>query len=234
MTDVSVITVTDGKNSLFTLIDSIKGQKLDVECKIRHLILWDEKRAEKSTFILDTSPFDIQIDDGFYSSNCFILKNFKTSGKSNASALRAVGLMVASTEFVTFADDDITWEDNHISSMLSSISNNQWTFCKRNIWTKINDTEFEYLGIDEFESVGEESKLPYKTINNNCLMFKRRYGTSAACLYRETQDMNDDRLMYEFLMKYAPMRSQTNMATVNQVCPDRLVKFFRDGCTKPK
>lgn len=231
--NLTVITVTDGKDSLFSLIDSMKNQGLPV----RHLIIWDDKRAGK--FLSEgvppvVTPLDIETKDELYSANCIVLKNFTTTGKSNASALRAVGLMASSTPWVTFADDDVIWEDGHLSSMMAEMGKeeNQWVFCKRNIWAKLPDGNFEYLGVDEFESVGEKSKLPYKTINNNCLMFKRRYGTSAACLYRETQDLNDDRLMYEFLMKYAPIHGETNLPTVSQVCPERLTKFFRDGCTK--
>jgi hypothetical protein len=69
-------------------------------------------------------------------------------------------------------------------------------------------------------------------VDNNCMIFKRRFGTSAAVLYRETREYNDDRLMYAFLKKHAGEAGKTNAATINQVCPESLVDFFRNGCVK--
>ena len=69
-------------------------------------------------------------------------------------------------------------------------------------------------------------------VDNNCMIFKRKYGVSAACLYRNTEDYNDDRLMYNFLKQYAGVPAINIKASVNQVCPERLVEFFRTNCTK--
>jgi hypothetical protein len=38
--------------------------------------------------------------------------------------------------------------------------------------------------------------------------------------------------MYNFLMKYAFEPAKSELVTVNQVCPDRLVEFFSTNCTK--
>jgi len=38
--------------------------------------------------------------------------------------------------------------------------------------------------------------------------------------------------MYSFLKKYAGEPARTEKATVNQVCPERLEKMFRQYCTK--
>jgi len=64
------------------------------------------------------------------------------------------------------------------------------------------------------------------------MMFRRRFGSSAAPLYREVSEYCDDRLMYEFLKTYAGEPGKTNLATINQICPDKLVDFFRNNCTK--
>jgi hypothetical protein len=114
--------------------------------------------------------------------------------------------------------------------MVEAIENKNWAFCKRKIWTTLPNGQFEYLGIDEFESVGESAKTPYKMVDNNCMIFRRRFGVSAACLYRETKEYNDDRLMYAFLKKYAGGPGKTNEASINQVCPKKLENMFRTHC----
>ena len=75
------------------------------------------------------------------------------------------------------------------------------------------------------------SSVVLKSTGEACMMFKRKYGVSAACLYRETTEYNDDRLMYDFLKKYAGEPGKTLTATINQVCPKKLEQFFRKNCT---
>jgi glycosyltransferase involved in cell wall biosynthesis len=134
----------------------------------------------------------------------------------------------AQTEYVTFADSDVWWEKNHLSSMLNCINGGPWAYCKRKIWANEND----YIGIDNFESVGDEAtkKVPYEMVDNNCMIFSRRLGASGAVLYRETKDYNDDRLFYKFLKQYGGVPNKTNEATINQVCPKKLEKMFRENC----
>jgi hypothetical protein len=224
MSIISIITPTTGKESLEDLIESIKIQPVSVN----HIVLWDKFRDGTIT-----PDMLLQYATNQYSVNNIVMNdNFITNSKAKGSSLRAIGLMAANTDFVTFADDDVIWEQNHLESMLSTFENKNWVFCKRKIWAKLLDNNFEYLGIDDFESVGEEAKTPYKMVDNNCMMFKRKYGVSASPLYRETQDYNDDRLFYDFMKKYAGEPGKTLLPTINQVCPSRLTEFFRAGCTK--
>lgn len=230
---ITVITPTTGKDSLFNLIESVKSQGVPVE----HLLMWDDFRQgqfEGKTPLNNPSNLE---DESYerdlnYEIKSIVIKGNMVQGDAKGSALRAIGLMAAKGEYVTFADDDVIWEKNHLATMLKSIEGKQWAFCKRRIWTKLPDGNFEFLGTDNFESVGEEAKTPYKMVDNNCMMFSRRFGTSAAVLYRETVDYNDDRLMYDFLKKHAGLPGKTMEATINQVCPDKLVSFFRTNCTK--
>jgi hypothetical protein len=70
-------------------------------------------------------------------------------------------------------------------------------------------------------------------VDNNCLIFKRRLGSSGAVLYRENNgEYNDDRKMYAFLKQYGGIPGKTNKATVNQICPTRLIPMFKENCTK--
>lgn len=223
---VTIITPTTGKTSLLNLIESISRQKVPVN----HLILWDDKRGE--TVVLPETINDTDYLDAYgYLINNIVIKGEMVQGDALGSSLRAIGLMAANTPYVTFADDDIMWEENHLETMLMSIKDKNWAFCKRKIWTKLPNGQYEFLGIDEFESVGEAAKTPYKMVDNNCMMFSRRLGSSAAVLYRETMAYNDDRLMYDFLKTYGGEPGLTNNATVNQICPERLVNFFKQHCT---
>jgi hypothetical protein len=228
---VTVITPTTGKPSLFKLMESITNQNIP----IKHILLWDDKR-EGCFGNNQTSPFVLEkpewLEDFRYLVECHVIKGNSVKGQAFGSMLRSVGLMAATTEYVTFADDDVTWEDNHLSSMLEMMKNHEWGFCKRKIWSQTDKAQLEYLGVDEFESVGEEAKTPYKMVDNSSMIFKRKYGASAAILYRETEAYNDDRLMYDFLKTYGGSPGKTNLATVNQICPNRLNNFFKLNCTK--
>jgi hypothetical protein len=89
------------------------------------------------------------------------------------------------------------------------------------------------LGVDRFESVGDdpERRVSYEMCDNNCMMFRRPFGVTAAPLYRETRQYNDDRLMYSFLKQHAGPRGRTGTPTINQVCPERLEEFFHANCS---
>ena len=221
---VSVITPTTGKKSLNNLRHSLMKQGFNNY--IQHIVLWDSCREDngENHGILCLPPLGKVVN--------IELEGSYNNKDATGSALRAVGLMAANTEFVTFADDDVMWEDNHLKTMLEAIKDKNWCYCRRKIWAKIAEDQFEYLGEDQFESMGEEAKTPYKMVDNSSMMFRRRFGSSAAPLYRETTSYNDDRLMYEFLKVYAGAPGKTNLATVNQICPDKLVEFFSNNCTK--
>ena len=225
---LTIITPTTGRKSLYNAIDSINAQDIgEIGIYCEHILLWDNFREEE---FADEKrrPFDFNAKNRY---SIIIPGSFK-NGNATGSALRAIGLMAAKGEYITFMDDDVMWEKNHVSTMLSAIKDKNWAFCKRKIWTKLPNGQFECLGVDNFESVGEEAKTPYKMVDNSSMIFKRRFGSSAAPLYRETTEYNDDRLMYEFLTKYAGEPGKTNLATVNQVCPDKLIEFFRQNCTR--
>jgi len=228
---ITVITPTTGKDSLFNLIESITKQGIPV-C---HILLWDNLKEGRFANPDIMKPCDLDKKEYWLEHNYMVInidmKADMISELAAGSALRSIGLMASFTDLVTFADDDIIWEDNHLLEIMDAIDGKNWAFCKRKIWTKLNDGNFEFLGVDDFESVGEEAKTPYKMVDNNCMMFRRRFGVSAACLYRETKEYNDDRLMYAFLKKYAGEPGKTNNASINQVCPKRLETMFRTHCT---
>jgi hypothetical protein len=228
---ITVITPTTGRESIYNAIQSIKNQSSNAN--VNHIILWDNKR--EGDFLYPNAhgkakdPLELECDTGNYSSNCIVVRGDFVQGDAAGSALRAIGLMAADSEWVTFMDDDVMWDSDHLEKSLKAIGDSEWGFSKRRVWTVSGD-DYECLGVDNFESVGEEAKTQYKMVDNNCLFFKKKYGVSAACLYRNTKEYNDDRLMYSFLKEYGGLPAKTESVTVNQVCPDRLIDFFRKNC----
>lgn len=221
---ISIITPTTGEPSLRKLLESLYAQLGDVD--FEHIVLWDGKRH-----LGGTMPSDIGIPRWCSTYNIEITGEI-VQGIAAGSALRSIGLMASKGKYVTFADSDVWHEPNHLKNLIESIETHgtQWAFCRRKIW---NDKE-EYLGVDNFESVGKspESEVPYNLVDNNTMIFKREFGTSAAVLYRETKEYNDDRLMTEFLYKHAGTPTMSLQATVNQICPERLENMFKEHCTK--
>jgi len=211
---ITVITPTTGRESLAKLRDSLKQQK----ASYTHLLLWDATRDETAR-TPDSYKNEV--------TNSICLPGRMVQGDATGSALRAVGLMAATTRYVTFADDDVWFEKDHFSLLLDAIESYNWAYSMRKIYSPSGD----YIGVDRFESIGDESALPYDLVDNSSNMFLRQIGVAAAHLYRETTDYNDDRLMYNFLKRYAGAPAKTNTPTVNQACPDRLETFFRTNCS---
>jgi hypothetical protein len=222
---ITVITPTTGTSSLDRLIKSMDEQ----DVSFVHILLWDNKREDDYLYP-DLETLKVRDPYNFNGPNRYsiVIPDSTVKGFAYGSALRSIGLMAAQTEYVTFADSDVWWEKNHLSSMLNCINGGPWAYCKRKIWANEND----YIGIDNFESVGDEitRKVPYEMVDNNCMIFSRRLGASGAVLYRETKDYNDDRLFYKFLKQYGGIPNKTNEATINQVCPKKLEKMFRENC----
>jgi hypothetical protein len=233
-TKITIISPTTGKKSLYKLIESLDAQNVN----FNHIILWDDKRDDD---FLYPNPTTLKVRDP-YELNSSVNGNIRYSivipgtfvqFPAVGSSLRSVALMSVNTPFVTFADTDVFFEPNHLESLLKLVEGHEWAYCRRKMWTDKGDT-IEYLGVDNFESVGDspDRKVPYEMVDNNCMIFKRRYGTSAAVIYRETRDAGDDRLMYAFLKQYAGVPGITKEATINHICPERLEPMFRENCTK--
>jgi hypothetical protein len=229
---LTLITPTTGKSSLYKLINSIDAQDIPVD----HILLWDSKREDDFLYpnfatLITKKPADLdEVRDNGSCRYSIVIPSSFVRGVAYGSSLRAVGLMAANTEFVMFCDDDVFFDNNHFKSMLKLVENHNWAYCRRKVWANVND----YIGVDNFESVGDSSdrKVPYEMVDNNCMIFNRRLGSSAAVIYRETTEYNDDRNFYAFLKQYGGIPSVTKEATINQICPQRLEGMFRQGCSK--
>jgi glycosyltransferase involved in cell wall biosynthesis len=232
---ITIITPTTGKDSLKKLCFSLEKQSV----KWVHILLWDSKRdgeflypnirtykikspQEMTGPVYDKDSAQIGIRYSIEIPGTIV------QGNAAGSALRAIGLMAAYTPYVTFADDDVWYEPDHLQKLLGAIEGKQWAYGRRKVWA----SEKDYIGVDNFESVGDSPtrKVPYEMADNNTMIFTRRFGSSGAVVYRETKDYNDDRMMYDFLKKYAGEPGKLEEATVNQICPHRLERMFRQYC----
>ncbi len=216
---ITVITPTTGRPSLQRLVESIERQNSDGS--IFHLLLWDDFR--------DPAALPPGTFDAAHRMSVVLGRGFGRNGDAPGSPLRAVGLMAANTPWVTFADDDVWWEPEHVSVIETATRGVNWVSTLRVIWSP----DGRRLGVDRFESVGDSvsRRVPYEMCDNNCMVFRRELGVRAAALYRETRAYNDDRLMYGFLKSEAGVPGKTGRPTINHVCPDRLVQFFEQNCS---
>lgn len=214
---ITVITPTTGKKTLKRLIESIDLQN---QGRVFHLLLWDDKRDSDLVPEVFNSSFRHSVIAPNGSG-----RNYNAPG----SILRAVGLILAQTPWVTFADDDVWWDDNHLDEIEILMKSYNWLSVLRRIYKAPNN---ELIGIDRFESVGDDisRKVSYEMCDGNTMAFRREFGVAAASLFRETTEYNDDRLLYAFLKNYAGPRGRTNKASINQICPDKLINFFSKNC----
>jgi hypothetical protein len=216
---LTVITPTIGRSNLDRLVESIDSQT--ISNKIFHLIMWDEYRESGS-----------KMPENYNSERRWSINlpwGMGKNGSAPGSPLRAVGLNACDTPYVTFADDDVIWKEDHAERMLNAVEGKNWACCLRNMYSPSG----EYFGVDRFESVGDspERKVPYELLDGNTMIFKREFGLIASQFYRSTQDRNDDRLLYAFLKENAGELGRTNKATINHICPEFLVNFFKENCT---
>jgi hypothetical protein len=216
---LTIITPTTGRPSLLRLIESIRSQ--DGDAAVMHLLLWDDKREPGGA-----TPQELEAHDR---TSLVLPSGFGRFGEAPGSAMRSIGLMWATTQWVTFADDDVWWEPGHVRALLDAARGRNWASTLRRVWLPDGSP----LGVDRFESVGDDPgrRMPYEMCDNNCMMFERVFGVAAAPLYRETLQYDDDRLMYSFLKQSAGPRGRTDAPTVNQVCPPKLIEFFRLYCS---
>lgn len=227
---LTIITPTIGRNSLSELIDSIQLNNINNE--IIHLILWDSKNGGDQ--YVEPRHIENYIANKGYKNvyNIFIPDDV---GKYWGSGLRAIGLLSATTEYVTFADDDIILKDNYYKNIKDNIidKNYDWGGWRRDIFNPLNG---EFIGTDNFESVGDSNdrKVPYEFLDNSCMIFKRQFGVYASPIYRESTTYSDDREMYKYLKDCSDNYIFLNVPLVNHKCPEKLILFFEENCTNTK
>ena len=217
--DITVITPTTGKPSLDNLIHTMEQQAF--QGTIFHLLLWDDVRHSSAK-----SPESYNAKNRL---SLVLPEGLGRNGSAPGSALRAVGLMTAMTPWVTFADDDVRWDESHLAALAVAVQGVHWASTLRTIWSPSGVR----LGVDRFESVGDDPgrRVRHELCDNNCMIFRRELGAKGAVLYRETRAYDDDRLMYQLLKASGGPRGATGKPTIHHTCPERLVTGFQKLCS---
>ena len=222
---LTIITVTSGRpEGLARLIQSIEAQTLKLP--FMHLLLWDDFRAPGAqppdSYNVPGRRFSIVFPPGWAKG---------TNSYSLGGAPTTVGILVAKTPWIMFADDDVWWESTHLEAMNRALTEARahWATTLRIVWSPENDR----IGVDRFESVGDspDRRVPYEMCDNNTMIYRRELGVQCVHAVHETQDYNADRLLYQELKKRGGTPGFTNVATINQTCPTRLAEFFRANCS---
>lgn len=222
---LTIITPTTGRVSLNKLIDSV--QKNNINNDIVHLILWDSKQDG-----LEPRHIENYIaNNGYKDVHNIVIPG--DVGKHWGSGLRSIGLLSATTEYVTFADDDVELKDDYYKTIKESILDKgyDWGGWRRDIYNPLNEN---FIGTDNFESVGDSTdrKVSYEFLDNSCMVFKRAFGVYASPLYRESTTYSDDREMYKYLKDCSSNYMFLKNPLVNHKCPEKLILFFEENCTK--
>lgn len=216
---LTVITPTTGRQNLLRLRETIRSQNNSNE--IYHIILWDDFRQEDA---INETPEELNDE---HTLSVYVPGDL---GKPYGSHLRAVGLMLAQTPWVCFADDDVWWENNHYDTLKQIIDGGfEWGGVRRNVWNPYDNTK---IGVDNFESVGDSPtrKVPYEMMDGNTMLFKRQYGVYASPIYREVETYDDDRRLYSYLKECTDKYKLLEIPTINQTCPNKLVNMFKSLC----
>ncbi len=218
----TIITPTIGTPSIIRLKKALQYESVP----FIHLILWDNTRDKNAI-----NPKELEDERTF----CYEFKHpyFKFPKQRNDVWLRAVGTTLTNTPFITFFDDD-TWPDrNHLEHIINYMGQNRldYTYCKRRMWSDLNSkTNLELLGVDDFEAIGEMTKMGYRLIDNSSLYMKIETARKVAQVFLANQVYGDDRLTPDFLDKNAK-GGRLHRVLVNHIAESHLVPFFKQGVT---
>lgn len=224
--ELTILTITCGRPaSLPRLIESIENQTLKIP--FVHYLFWDDFRVNGASapesYNEPGKRFSIVLPPGTAKPETFDF--------SIGPATQSAGMMLAKSPWVTFADDDVWWEPNHLELMGRAIKSaaSNWGSTFRTIWA----SDGARIGVDRFESVGDDSTrgVPYEMCDCNTMMFRRELGVPCAAAIRPTQTYDNDRLMYLYFKQYGGKRARVETPTINHICPDRLTTFFRANCS---
>ena len=153
MTDVTILTATTGRQSLFKCMESVGNQTCSE--KIQHLIMIDgpENATEAYSHIHDIvdskvnteSNHEIDIIDIPYSVG---------RDRYNGHLMYAAGTFLARGQYIMYLDDDNTIAPTHIQDCITDIKSGDygWAYTLRNIV----DQRGNFICKDDCESIGPD------------------------------------------------------------------------------
>lgn len=119
---ITVITPTTGSRSLNRLMESMDKQSV----RWVHILLWDDKREDHYLWLDEQNnvkdPHVCQASYHYENKRySIVVPGTFVQGPAAGSALRAIGLMAANTPYVTFADSDVWYDENHFERLVEAI-----------------------------------------------------------------------------------------------------------------
>lgn len=212
----TIITPTIGNHSLLKLKESLRAETTP----FIHLVLWDSHRVENAL-----TPEEIEDSRTF----SYVIRHsyFEMPNQRNDVHLRALGIQMTNTPFITWKDDDVTVEPNHLAKILAYMTQSRskldYTFCKRRMY----EPNGNIIGIDEFESIGEPNILGYTLIDNSSLYVRLETARKLSINFMNHETYGDDRYTKDFMDSIKARGSRIPEVLVNHTAKPGLVEFFR-------
>lgn len=239
---ITIITPTLGNRSLLRLKKSLMFEKIPYI----HLILWDKNRVNNSL-----NP--IELEDEI--TTCYEFKHhfYQNKNQRNDVWLRAVGISLTNTPFITFFDDDTWCNRNHLYDILDTMTNKKldYLYCQRTMWQDINSNNTNYynnnsninhdyiykgnlseIGVDNFEAIGEKNKYGYRLIDNSSFYLRIETARQLAPLFLNNPIYGDDRLTPDFLDKINAKGERYMKPVINHIAKPSIVNFFKNNIRK--
>lgn len=212
----TIITPTMGNHSLLKLKESLKQE----QTPFIHLVLWDSRRVENAL-----TPAEIEDERTF----SYVMRHpyFEMPNQRNDVHLRALGVTMTNTPFITWKDDDVTVEPDHLAKIMSHMSRHKldYTYCKRRMLEPSGDV----IGVDDFESTGEPNKFGYTLIDNSSLYMRLATARQLAGNFLNHEIYGDDRFTKSFLDSINAKGARCLDVLVNHTAKAGLVEFFKSG-----
>lgn len=222
----TIITPTIGRPSILKLKAALS---LEIDIPFIHIILWDKNKyngedAVRKEDLVDERTFCYEFNHPYH----------EYPKQRNDVYLRAVGISITNTPFITFFDEDTFPEPNHLNKIFHYMINNKldYTYCKRRMWRfdKQNSNSLIEIGIDDFEAIGIKNAMGYRLIDNSSLYMRIETARQVIPLYLSNQIYGDDRLVPDFLDGLKNVKGTRMMEVlVNHIAKPSLDHFFING-----
>jgi hypothetical protein len=211
----TIITPTMGNRSLLKLKESLKYETTP----FIHIIIWDLHRVEENAL----KPEEVEDSRTF----SYVMRHpyFEMPNQRNDIHLRSLGIQMTNTPFVTWKDDDVTVEPDHLVKIFSYMTRNKldYTYCKR----RMLEPSGAVIGVDNFESTGEPTKFGYTLIDNSSLYVRLETARRLSLNFMNHEIYGDDRYTKEFMDSIKARGSCMPEVLVNHTAKATLVDFFK-------
>ncbi len=224
MFEITVITPTIGRKSIRKLIESLSKQKV----KIVHFILWDKKRCEDGYEPDDERLKSYEHENYKIYHTCFMHPIQNKSRIDNY--LRTIGIMMATTDYITQIDDDCWIEEDWLERAINRMreKDDDYCFCRRYLW----ENEEKGLGIDDYESIGKMNQFGYYLMETNSIVFKKKIAIDIANITNQL-GYGHDRIIAKYLVERREGSCDEKIG-LYQIVPDFLIEFHKSNIGKKK